>query len=178
MKVRRVLIGLALLALAVPASAQQHSTQQLGYYGLGPRVGASSNPDQVVAGMQFNLGDFVPHLRFQPNFELGFGDDRTIISVTAPVHYRFPVNANIVPYAGGGITLAYIHHDLGGGQDDSNFDIAAKAVGGVEWPLQGSKQFFLELTAGFGDIPDVEVLAGWMFGAASTAPSGPTKANP
>ena len=172
MKSRAWIIGLALLSLAVPTSAQQ-----LGYYGLGPRVGVSSNPDQIVGGMQFNLGEFVPHLRFQPNFEVGFGDDFTIISATAPVHYRFKVKANIVPYAGGGITLAYINHDLDNGNNDTDFDITAKAVGGVEWPLKSNRQFFLELNVGFGDIQDTEVLAGWMFGAVSPSP-GPTKATP
>jgi len=173
MKSRRILIGLALLALAVPASAQQ-----LGYYGVGPRVGVTSDPDQVMGGMQFNFGDFVPRLRFQPNFEVGIGDDHTIITVTAPVHYRFKVDANLVPYAGGGITLGWVDHELDNGDDDSDFEIAAKAVGGLEWPLKGNKQFFTELTVGFGDIQDVEVLVGWMFGAPPSSSSGPTKANP
>jgi opacity protein-like surface antigen len=173
MKARAVFIGLALLALAVPISAQQ-----MGYYGLGPRVGVASNPDQVVGGMQFNFGEFAPRLRFQPNFEIGIGDDYTIFTVTAPVHYRFKVNANVVPYAGGGITLGLVDHDLENGNNDRNFEIAAKAVGGVEWPLKGSKQFFLELNLGIGDIQDAEVLAGWMFGASEPSKSGPSKATP
>ena len=173
MKSRRALIGLALLALAVPASAQQ-----MGYYGVGPRVGVTSDPDQVMGGMQFNFGDFVPRLRFQPNFEVGVGDDHTIITVTAPVHYRFKVDANVVPYAGGGITLGWVDHELDNGEDDTDFEIAAKAVGGVEWPLKGNKQFFTELTVGFGDIQDIEVLVGWMFGAPPSTSSGPAKANP
>ena len=49
--------------------------------------------------MQFDFGRFVPRLRFQPNFE-GVAC-YTIITVTAPVHYRFKVDANVVPYAGG-----------------------------------------------------------------------------
>ena len=173
MKFRLILIGLALLALAVPASAQQ-----LGYYGLGPRVGVANNPDQIVAGMQFNFGEFVPRLRFQPNFEIGIGDDHTLVSVTAPVHYRFKVGANLVPYAGGGITLAFVDHDLDNGGNDRDFEIAAKAIGGVEWPLKGSKQFFLELNLGVGDIQDSQMMAGWMFGAPEASPPGPTKATP
>jgi hypothetical protein len=175
MRSRMFLIGIVILAIAVPASAQQ----QLGYYGLGPRVGVANDPDQIVAGMQFNFGEFARNLRFQPNFEIGLGDDYTIVSVTAPVHYRFKVDANVVPYAGGGVTLAFVDHDLDSGPNDRDFEIAAKAVGGVEWPLQGSKQFFLELNIGVGDIQDAEVLAGWMFGAPESAPSsGPQKASP
>ena len=98
--------------------------------------------------------------------------------MTAPVHYRFKVDANVVPYAGGGITLGYVNHDLNNGQNDSDFEIAAKAVGGVEWPLKGNTQFFLELNLGVGDIQDAEVLAGWMFGASASSTSGPSKATP
>jgi hypothetical protein len=109
---------------------------------------------------------------------VGLGDDYTIITVTAPVHYRFKVDANIVPYAGGGITLGWVDHEFDNGDDDTDFEIAAKAVGGVEWPLKGNNAFFLELNIGVGDIQDAEVLAGWMFGAAPSSSSGPAKANP
>ena len=168
MKLRHALIALPLLILAVPASAQQ-----LGYYGLGPRVGVANDPDQIVAGMQFNFGEFAPRLRFQPNFEIGIGDDFNIITVTAPVHYRFKVNANLVPYAGGGVTVGYVDHDVPNG--DSDFEIAAKAIGGVEWPLRGGTAFFVEVNIGFGDIQDGQIMAGWMFGA---APTSPAPANP
>ncbi|PYQ10974.1 MAG: hypothetical protein DMH00_09450 [Acidobacteria bacterium] len=172
MRFRPLLIGLVLLSLAAPASAER-----LGYYGLGPRVGVSDNPDQIVAGMQFNFGEFVPRLRFQPNFEVGIGDDFTLVSVTAPVHYRYKVNANLVPYAGGGITVLFRDHDLNDGRNDRDLAIAAKAVGGVEWPLQGNRQFFLELNLGAGDNQDAELLAGWMFGAPeSSSTPEPTKA--
>ena len=171
MKLRHLVVVLALIALAVPASAQE-----MGFRGLGPRVGVTSDPDQVLGGMQFNFGEFVPHLRFQPNFEFATGDDYDIFSVTAPVHYRFTVQANVVPYAGGGLTLAYVNVDLPHGDSDSEFEIAAKAIGGVEWPLSNGNAFFLELNVGIGDIQDVAVLAGWMFGGGSS--SGPATAQP
>jgi len=173
MRLRHLAIAMTLIALAVPASAQD-----MGYRGLGPRVGVTSDPDQVFAGMQFNFGEFVPHLRFQPNFEFATGDDFDIISVTAPVHYRFVVQGNVVPYVGGGLTLAWVNADLPQGQSDSEFEIAAKAIGGVEWPLRGANAFFLELNVGVGDIQDVAVVAGWMFGGGGAAPSGPAPAQP
>ena len=174
MRLRRFVVGLALCALAVPAFAQN-----MGYYGIGPRVGVSSDPDQIIGGVHFNFGEFVPHLRFQPNVELGFGDDFTILSATAPVHYRFQVDAPVVPYAGGGLTLAFVKFDPDNGDSDTDFEIGAKAIGGVEWPLSGNNAFFVELNVGFGDIQDVQVMAGWMFGAAGgPSDTGPSKANP
>ncbi len=169
MKLRYSSIALALVVLAVPTSAQE-----LAFRGLGPRVGVTSDPDQGFVGMQFNFGEFVPHLRFEPNFELAAGDDFTIFSVTAPVHYRFETSANVTPYAGGGITVALVDVDLPNGRDDTDLEIAAKAIGGVSWPLQGGNEFFLELNVGFGDIQDVAVLAGWNFGTGGrTTPSRP-----
>jgi hypothetical protein len=171
MKLRHLMMIVALLALAVPASAQE-----LGYRGLGPRVGVTSDPDQIFAGMQFDFGEFVPHLQFVPNFEIATGDDHDIVSVTAPVHYRFVVQGNVVPYAGGGLTVAWVKHDLSHGGSDSDFEIAAKGIGGVEWPISGGNKFFLELNVGFGDIQDAEVMAGWMFGGGGSA--GPSRAQP
>jgi len=168
MRFRHGLIALALLSLAVPASAQQ-----LGYRGLGPRVGVTNNPDQAFVGIHFNFGEFVPHLRFQPNFEAAAGDDFTILSVTAPVHYRFDVKGNVTPYAGGGVTVALLNEDLPRGRDDTDFEIALKGIGGIEWPLSGGNDFFLELNVGFGDIQDFQVLAGWMFGAGGGSPTPP-----
>jgi len=170
MKCRLCLILVVLLALAAPASAQE-----LGFRGWGPRVGATNNPDQVFGGVHFNFGEFVPHLRFQPNFEIALGDDFQILSVTAPVHYRFDVQGKVTPYAGGGVTVAWEKEDLPRGQDNSNLEIALKGIGGVEWPLQGGNDFFLELNVGFGDIQDFQVLAGWMFGSGGRSAPKPSQ---
>jgi hypothetical protein len=145
--------------------------QELAYRGIGPRVGVTSDPDQGFVGLHINFGEFAPHLRFIPNFEAAAGDDFTIFSVTAPVHYRFPVQAEITPYAGGGITAAFVDIDLPRGRDDTDFEIAAKAIGGVSWPFGSGNEFFLELNVGFGDIQDAAVLAGWIFGGGGRSPA-------
>ena len=68
--------ALLLAAAALPAAAQD-----IGFNTWGVRAGASDDPDQVVVGVQADFGEFIPNLRFQPNFELGFGDDTTILSL-------------------------------------------------------------------------------------------------
>lgn len=171
MKIRHCVIALTLVVLAVPASAQE-----LGFGGFGPRVGVSSDPDQGFVGIHFNFGEFAPHLRFQPNAEVAAGDDHTTLSVTAPVHYRFVVNGGVTPYVGGGVTVALDDVDRPRGRDDTDLEIGARGIGGVEWPLRDGNDFFLELTVGFGDIQDVQVLAGWMFGTGQRrSPSGPSR---
>ncbi len=159
------MLVLALSILSAPAwGAQQSSSTGLRLRGWGPRVGLADSPDQVVGGVHFDLGDIVDRLRFEPNFELGVGDDFTTLSGTAPVHYLFPVNANVQPYAGGGVTLAWFNHDDGPGRgDDDDVELGVKAIGGVQWRLRSGNDFFLELNLGFGDIHDVQAMAGWTF---------------
>ena len=65
-------------------SSHYSSSSQFGYQGWGVRAGLSNDVDQVVGGAQFNLGDVVTQLRFQPDVQLGLGDDVTTLYGTAP----------------------------------------------------------------------------------------------
>lgn len=168
MKFRRFLLFLALMACALPVSAQQ-----LEYGGLGPRGGVSSDPDQGFLGVHFNFGEFAPHLRFQPSLEVATGDDYDILSANFPAHYRFSPAANIVPYVGGGVVAAFVDYDPPNRRSDSDFEIGFKAIGGIEWPLRNNNDFFLEVNIGFGDIQDAQILAGWMFGFGSGTTTSP-----
>ena len=163
---RRAVVPLALAALSLPGllgPAAPAAAQDIAFRTWGLRAGVGDSPDQFIAGAELNLGEFIPHLRFQPNFEVGVGDDTTILSVTAPVHYRFPIEEGFTLYAGGGVTVAAIDRDDPPlGQDDSEFDIAPVAVGGVEWAV-GAGDVFVELGASGGDVHDLKLLLGWLF---------------
>ena len=156
---RALAAAFLLTAVALPAAAQD-----IGFNSWGLRAGVSDDPDQFVAGVQADFGEFVTNLRFQPNLELGLGDDTTIVSLTAPVHYRFPLEGSLTLYAGGGLTLGFIDRDevRGNEDDDSDFEISPMAVGGVAWPV-GQSELSLELNLIGGDFPNVKLMAGWMF---------------
>ena len=189
---QRCLIVLALFALSVPvwagptgsanesgaepasASAATQSESRdpaystgsdIGWRGWGVRAGVTDDPDQVVGGVHFNLGEFVRHLRFQPDVQLGVGDDVTTIYGTAPVYYRFGTETRFTPYAGGGVSLGFVDRDLpaSSNADDTDFEIGGKLTGGLEWPLEGDGAFFVELSLGFGDIHDAQIVAAWSF---------------
>lgn len=67
-----LLIGWAALAYSVaPAAAQ----------GYAVRGGANVNPDQIYVGGQYELGPFHDRVWFQPNADVGFGDDATLVSL-------------------------------------------------------------------------------------------------
>jgi hypothetical protein len=155
---RALAAALLLAACALPAAAQD-----IGFNTWGVRAGASDDPDQIVVGVQADFGEFIPNLRFQPNVELGLGDDTTILSLTAPVHYRFPIEGSLILYGGGGVTLGFIDRDEPrAGEEDSNFEISPMALGGVAWPV-GQSEVSLELNLIGGDFPNVKLMAGWMF---------------
>jgi hypothetical protein len=157
----RVSCGTAvLLAFALTGSVQaQNRDRGFGYQGVGPRVGLSIEPDQFVVGGHADLGEAFPHVRFQPNGEIGFGNGGTTIQLDADLHYRFLNEWDVWnPYLGGG--LGWVHYSLDEA-DGSKFQI--HVVAGIEKYISDGK-FFLETKLGAVDeSPDWKFLAGWTF---------------
>jgi hypothetical protein len=73
------------LAIARPVSAQQ----PLGFRTWGLRGGATVDPDQVHVGAHINAGEFAPRVRFQPSFEVGFGNDLVVGAINLDALYTF-----------------------------------------------------------------------------------------
>lgn len=167
MSMRRVFLMLSALVLStVPAAAAE-----MGLRGWGLRAGLASDPDQVLLGAHWDLGDIAPQFRMVPNVQLGIGDDATVLEGTLPVHYVFgKVDAGFAPYVGAGLAVAWIDvdHDDGHGNDfddgdDSDVELGAKVLGGLEWGMRSGNKFFVELNLGIGDIHDFQAVAGWTF---------------
>lgn len=184
MRASRYLITIALLVLTHPAWAdastgtvetEAESVQAapstpsgasgVSWQGWGVRFGLTSDADQVVGGVHFNLGDLADNLRFQPDLQLGTGDDATTLYGTVPLYYRFATETTFTPYAGGGVSLGYVDVDAPAqaSGDDSSFEVGAKATGGLEWKQRSGNSFFVELSLGFGDVHDALIVAAWTF---------------
>jgi len=180
MSLRRVLTIVALIALCSPvwaersnqadSSVQSDQTTRTGassvsLQGWGVRLGFTDDADQVVGGVHFNLGQVTSNLRFQPDVVLGTGDDVTTLYGTVPVYYRFGSSSGMTPYAGGGVSLGWVDRDLpvGSTADGSDFEFGARATGGLEWHRTHQKTFFVELSLGFGDVHDAQVVGAWTF---------------
>ena len=154
--IRPLLLAL-LITIAVPSLA---AAEGLSYRGWGPRVGVTLNPDQLFGGVHFNLGEIAHNLRFQPNLEIGFGDDVTVIAGYFPALWMFKnVEGDWTPYAGG--ELGFVYQDFD--DRDSDTDVALNAVGGFERMLQKNNRFFVELKLGLIEDPDAKILVGWTF---------------
>ena len=158
---KRKRIGIA-VAVVLGWATLGPAVADAGYRGWGPLVGVSDDPDQIVAGVHFDLGEFAPHVRWQPSVDFGFGDDVFAFTGNLMVAYYFPVQGTVTPYAGGQLTAAYFDFDDDRG-GDSDTEIGLAGVGGIETKLKGGTRFLAELQLGFGDVPDVKVLIGWTF---------------
>ncbi len=136
----------------------------VGYRGWGPRGGVTSGPDQVHFGMHMDFGNFADRFRFQPNVELGMSDNLTLFAVNGDFAYRFSSRWDQwSPYLGGGIGLNVWGQDRGLRRDDSDTDLGASLLGGIEKGLQGGDRFFIETKLGLVDSPDLKFAVGWTF---------------
>jgi len=156
---RMLLIG----ALGAVLTGQAHAQAVVG--GLGPRVGFSMDPDQIVFGGQLIIGEIAPQLTFDPSLEFGFGDNLTVIAANFDLHYHFVVqNSAWRPYAGGGLGLNFIEVDTNNSfVDNSNTEVGGNFMIGAGVPTQSGNRFFGELKFGLGDIPTLKMLVGWNF---------------
>ncbi|MFN8177464.1 MAG: hypothetical protein U0167_06035 [bacterium] len=164
---RTLLIALLVVPLVVASASAAPPSGEAGHgiRGWGPRIGLSSNPDQLVVGAHLDAGRLAPRVRFQPALELGVGDHATILSVKAPVHYRFPTSGDIRPYLGGGVSVGFVSVDTGPFRDshDDDVNFALDVIGGLEWQLRSGNLFSLEMDLMAGDLADFELMAGWTF---------------
>ena len=157
--VKRLLL-LCAFAAACTTSARAEAT--LG--GIGPRVGFSTSPDQIVFGGQAIIGEIAPRITFDPNLEFGFGDHQTVIAANFDMHYHFEIqDTPWQPYAGAGIGLNFIEFDNAPFQNTSDTEVGGNLILGAGIPTQAGNRFFGELKFGLGDIPTLKMLVGWNF---------------
>lgn len=138
---------------------------EVGFRGWGPRVGLSVSPDQLHFGAHLDYGHFARRVRFQPNIEVGVGDDLTLVTVNAEAAYRFRETWDVwTPYAGGGIGVNFASFGDDGLGDDTSTDLGLNVLGGIEKGLSNGDRFFIEAKAGLVDeSPDLKFTVGWTF---------------
>jgi hypothetical protein len=156
----RKMILLSVLAIALPASvlAATRVTST-----IGPRLGFSTSPDQLVVGGQMDLGEVAPQVSFRPNLELGVGDNATIFSINGDFDYHFTVSGSSWrPYMGAGLGLNVLSYDA---PNLSETDVSGNLIVGAIVPTRTGSQFFTEARFLLGDalLPDLKLMVGWHF---------------
>lgn len=157
---RRITAFLLVSAIAVLMTASSVAA-----VGWGPRVGMTADPDQAHLGMHLDGGEIAPRFRFQPNFEVGVGDDRLVAAFNFEGIYLFDAGrADWRPYMGGGIGMYFIDRDRPpAGRSSSSTDIGLNFVGGMEWDLSTGNRLFTEVKFGLVDAPGFKWTMGYTF---------------
>ncbi len=157
------IIGSIAIATSLQATPALAAPNEVGYRGWGPRVGLTVDPDQVHFGLHADFGNFGRHVRFQPNVEVGVGDDVTLVAVNFEAAYRFSGNWDVwSPYLGGGLGVNFTSIDNRRG-DDTDSDVGVSVLGGIERGLSSGSRFFTEVKLGLSDAPDAKITFGWTF---------------
>jgi hypothetical protein len=154
---------LTLIIILLFAFAANAGTRSAGYYGIGPRVGFTIDPDQIHFGGHIDFGEIATNLMMVPNLEIGFGDHVTTVAPSFELDYRFRSDWGVwSPYLGGGLGPVFYSVEHGG----SNTEFGGYVQGGIMKGLSGknSGYFFLEAKLGLGDAPDAKFTIGWTFG--------------
>jgi hypothetical protein len=161
MMLRRLLLVGALALLPVAAHAASPTVTA-----FGPRVGVSIDPDQLVVGGQLSLQEFAPDWSFDPNLELGFGDDVTVIAFNLDAYYHLQLaGSNWRPYLGGGLGVNFISWDSHlVMHDGSDTEVGLNLVAGFSIPAGSGDHWFTELRFGVNDIPTLKIIGGFNFG--------------
>jgi hypothetical protein len=155
-----VTIPIIILLLAFTATA---GNRPAGYYGIGPRVGFTVNPDQFHFGGQVDFGEIATNLMMVPNLEIGVGDNLTTVAPSFELDYRFRTDWGVwSPYLGGG--AGPIFYSAKHGNSDTQFGLYVQ--GGILKGFSGrnSGYFFIEAKLGLVDAPDAKFTVGWTFG--------------
>lgn len=151
--------------LFLSSSIVMAQDNRMGFRGWGPRMGLTVDPDQLHFGAHADFGYIAERLRFQPNFELGVGDNMTLAATNFEVNYRFRKDWDVwTPYLGGGIGVLFIDRESGRFGDESQSEVGVSILGGIEKAISARDRFFLESKLKFVDMPDLKLTMGWTFG--------------
>lgn len=161
-------LGLTILTVWSLAflGARDASSQDLGFESYGLRAGISMNPDQFHGGVFADMGRLFANVRFQPSFELGWGNGVVLGAANADaLHYFKPRSWR--PYAGGGLGINFIEVTNGVGEG-SGLEIkpVLNLVGGIVWGKAKAGalgRYSFEGRLGLGDTPELKLSAGMRF---------------
>ena len=123
---------------------------------LGLRAGLSQNPGQFVIGAQAEVGQ-LGMATIAPSVDLGFGDGSDLTAANLDLRwYLFPLpQTGIHFYAAAGPTAVFV---------SSQSDIGLSLIAGAKIPMKGTGRYNVEARFGIGDIPDLKIMLGVLFG--------------
>ncbi len=159
-----LILVLAISLVATFAFAEGESKSST----IGARAGYSISPDQIFLGAHMDLGKLLGPMRLVPNFEIGFGNDVTVMCFNGDLIYDFEGT----PWSVGG-EVGFIHtswDDYGlseipgyGDFDTSSTDIGLSVLGDYRLEMSNGKILLLEGKLGLTNSPDFKITVGYNF---------------
>lgn len=161
MRLRSLVITVAALLLAVPATA-------VGQVAFGPQLSFGGDTDLGIGGRVLANVESMEHWDFIGTFDVWFPDDSGDNDVSAweangNLAYNFVVeDTSLNPYAGAGLSIFHVSFDdgLGGNGDDT--DLGLNLFGGLKFPGQSITPF-VEVRAVLEAADQVVVTGGILF---------------
>lgn len=162
MRIRSLVITVAALLLAVPATA-------VGQVTFGPQLSFGGDTDLGIGGRVLANVESMEHWDFIGTFDVWFPDDSGDNDVSAweangNLAYNFVVeDTSLNPYAGAGLSIFHVSVDndgIGDGFDDT--DLGLNLFGGLKFPGQ-SVTPFVEVRAVLEAADQVVVTGGILF---------------
>ena len=151
MKIIFPLVLLLVLLMSLPAAATTP---------VGVRFGITdwNRIDQFHLGMDLRAGEVLPNVEFTPNFELGLGDDATILSINGDLAYQFTelVTSPWGMYGGGALSLHYIDFN-----DNSDTDLGLNLLFGFTKVFTNGHLGLAEIRLGLLDSADFKLTFGY-----------------
>jgi hypothetical protein len=146
--------GLISLFWISPCSAR-------GGYGIGPVAGINLDSEDFVVGAQAELGKVLQTARLAPGLDFELGDN-TITTLNVDFRwYLFHLpETGLFFYGAAGPTLILDAPKRGGTESE----IGLSLVAGLKIPMKGANRYHVEARFGVGDIPDVKLMFGILFG--------------
>ena len=147
----RRLAGLGIVAtlfVALPVGAHAQD-------GFGVRGGVSADPDQFYVGAHYVTSPIASRVRFQPNLEVGVGDDVTTVAANFEFAYWARLNPQWQLYAGGGPALNVYDFEGRDGDTEPGMNLM---VG-----FRHRQGLFFEFKVGLIDSPEVKFGVGYTF---------------
>ncbi len=160
-------------SLAQAAQQNAPASHGLGLQGFGARIGLvdPENASSTVAlGAHVDAGEFVKNVHVMPYIEywkVGVsGVNTRDFTLATDVNLDFPLQGgHVVPYAGGGLGLHFLHADIPVvGGDGSSKKLGLNIQGGIRNQVMPNLGLFGEVRFSFVDTADqLKVMGGFTY---------------
>ncbi len=146
-----ILVLILIVLLPVTASAGK---------AIGPRAGYDFDSDNLVIGVEAELGRAFQNFRFAPSLDFGLGDHSTTVLNADFRLYLFHLPETGLHFYGSAGPTILLNSKSKDGQSEIGFSLVA----GLKIPMKGMKRYNLETRFGYGDIPKFKLMLTLLFG--------------